>query len=303
MQDDIRPITAIELKKHTPRADVGHRPSTTVVDPRDLYVDAAYQRDLSTKSLRLIRKLVEEWDWRRYKVPVVTRVDGRWHVIDGQHTAIAAVTHGGINELEVLVVDAGERSDRAGAFIGHNKHRVQITNSELFFAAVASGDEDAQTAIRICERAGATVLRNPSPGRAFRPGELIAVAALMQLIRRRTAVKARIVIETLVRARAAPITAEVIRAVDTVLHDPNYGDVEPDEIVAAFEKFGPALASKTTELALAKGLPKAKALGIVLYQHTRKRKPAKPANGSATRHGEPCASERGQPIYVSGATR
>lgn len=300
MQNDIRPIRAIELKKDCRRAKIGPRPSTTVVDPRDLHVDAAYQRELSPKSLRLIRKLVEEWDWRRYKVPVVTRVDGTWHVIDGQHTAIAAVTHGGINELEVLVVEAGERSDRAGAFIGHNKHRVQITNSELFFAAVASGDEDAQTAIQICERAGATILRNPSPGRAFRPGELIAVAALMQLIRRRTTVKARIVIETLARARAAPITAELIRAVDTVLHDQNYGDVEPDEIVHAFEKFGPALASKTTELSLAKGLPKAKALGIVLYQHTRKRKPVKTGNGTV----HPARDERrGQAIHLSGAAR
>ena len=60
------------------------------------------------------------------------------------------------------------------------------------------------TALQVCERAGATVLRNPTPGRPFRPGELIAVSALVSLIRRRSAMRARIVIETLVQAQVAP---------------------------------------------------------------------------------------------------
>jgi len=275
MTDAIRPIRPIGTIEDWRRADIGRRPSTTVVRPSELSVDAAYQRDLSSKSMKLIRKLVEEWDWRKYKVPVVTRVGDHWHVIDGQHTAIAAVTHGGIDELEVLVVDAGDRRDRADAFIGHNKDRVQITNSQLFFAAAASGDDDALTALQICERAGATVLRNPSPGRPFRPGELIAVASLMQLVKRRSAVKARIVIETLVRISAAPITADLIKAVDLILHDRNYGDVEPDDVVATFDKFGSVLTAKSVELALAKSIPRSRALGVILYQHTKKRKPAR----------------------------
>lgn len=275
MSEAIRPIRPVESKDEWRRAAIGERPSTMIVRPCELSVDAAYQRDLSPKSLKLIRKLVEEWDWRKYKVPVVTRVGDNWHVIDGQHTAIAAVTHGGISELEVLVVDAGSQRDRAGAFIGHNKDRVQITNSQLFFAAAASGDEDALTALQICERAGATVLRNPSPGRPFRPGELIAISALVQLVRRRSAVKARIVIETLVRIKAAPITADLIKAVDLVLHDKNYGEVDADEIVVAFEKFGAVLSSKSVELALAKNIPRSRALGVILYQHTKKRKPVR----------------------------
>jgi len=270
-----RTIRPLEQSQDWIRGEIGPKPSMALLRPQDLSVDAAYQRDLSPKSLKLIRKLVEEWDWRKYKVPVVTRVGDAWHVIDGQHTAIAAVSHGGIDALEVLVVEAGSQQDRASAFIGHNKDRVQITNSQLFFAAAASGDEDALTALQICERAGATVLRNPSPGRPFREGELIAVAALVQLVRRRSAVKARIVIETLVKARAAPITADLIRAVDMVLNDKNYGDVEPDDIVTAFDRFGPALSTKAIELAMAKSLQRSRALGIVLYQHLRKRKPVR----------------------------
>lgn len=293
MTDAIRAIRPVEPNDGWRRAKVGERPATMVVKPSELSVDAAYQRDLSPKSIKLIRKLVEEWDWRKYKVPVVTRVGDQWHVIDGQHTAIAAVTHGGIDELEVLVVDAGDRRDRAGAFIGHNKDRVQITNSQLFFAAAASGDEDALTALQICERAGAAILRNPSPGRPFRPGELIAIAALVQLVKRRSAVKARVVIELLVRIKAAPITADLIKAVDLVLHDKNYGDVDPDDLALTFEKFGGVLMTKCVELSLAKGMPRSRALGIVLYQHTRKKKPV--------RGGEPDRPDR--PRVPEGALR
>jgi hypothetical protein len=88
-------------------------------------------------------------------------------------------------------------------------------------------------------------------------------------------VRARTVIETLVRIKAAPITADLIKAVDMVLYDKNYGDVEPEEIVLAFEKFGGVLTAKCVELALAKSMPRSRAMGVVLYQHARKRKPAR----------------------------
>jgi hypothetical protein len=109
---------------------------------------------------------------------------------------------------------------------------------------------------------------------------LIAVAALMQLIRRRSAVKARVVIETLVRAKAAPISSEMIQAVDTVLHGENFGDVDPDDIIATLEKFGATLTAKSTELALAKNIRRARALAVVIYQHTRKRRPARGTDGA-----------------------
>lgn len=270
----VRPVRPIELPADFEKAPIGPRPRIATMDPAELSIDDSYQRELSKKSIRLIQQLVRDWDWRRYKIPVVARVGDAWHVIDGQHTAIAALTHGGIGAIDVMVVEADDQTERARAFIGHNRDRVPITNTQLFFAAAAAGDEDALTALQVCERAGASVLRNPSPGRAFRPGELIAVAALVQLVRRRSAVKARTVIETLVSARVAPISAEYITAVDAVLHDENFGDVDPDALAGALERFGHSIAAKATELALAKRMRKARALAVVLYQHTKKRKAA-----------------------------
>lgn len=264
-----RPIQPLPLPG-VPRAEIRSRPRFMRLHPSELWVDGLYQRDLSSKSRKLIEKLVREWDWKRFSVPVVTRVDDAWHIIDGQHTAIAALSHGGIGEIDVMVVEADEVGERADAFLGHNRDRIAVTNGELFFAAAASGDEDVQTAINVCERAGATVLRNPSPGRPFRPGEIIAVAALMKLVRRRSALQARIVIEALVRARLAPISAEAINAVDSVLHNQPYGDVEADALVEAFHKYGGVISAKTVELALAKRIPRARALAIVLYQHAKR---------------------------------
>jgi len=269
---EIRPIAPIALPESVKPGPVGPRPKIMSMNPADLSIDASYQRDISRRSLKLIQKLVKEWDWRRYNVPVVTKVGNSWHIIDGQHTAIAAVTHGGIGEIDVLVVEAEEGEDRARAFIGHNKDRVPITTTQLFFAAAASGDDDALTAQQVCERAGATILRNPTPGRAFRPGELIAVSALVSLIRRRSAMRARVVIETLVQAQMAPISAEWIVAIDTVLHDENFGDVEPETVLATLKRYGSTLQAKSTELALAKKLRRSRALAIVVYQHARKKR-------------------------------
>jgi len=264
-----RPIRPLALT-NVARAEIGPRPHIIRLDPADLWVDGVYQRDLSPKSLKLIEKLVREWDWRRFSVPVVTKVDGAWHVIDGQHTAIAALSHGGIGEIEVMVVESDAVGDRAEAFLGHNRDRIAVTNGELFFAAAASGDEDVHTALSVCQRAGATVLRNPSPGRPFRPGEIIAVAALMKLVKRRSAMQARIVIETLVKAQLAPISAEMINAIDAIFHAPIYGDVEPDAVVDALARFGSVIAPKAVELSLAKKIPRARALAVIIYQHTKK---------------------------------
>jgi hypothetical protein len=264
-----RPIKLLALP-NVPRAQIGPRPRITRLHPSELWVDGLYQRDLSPKSLKLIEKLVREWDWSRFSIPVVAKVDGAWHVIDGQHTAIAALSHGGIGEIDVMVVEAQAVGDRAEAFLGHNRDRIAVTTGELFFAAAASGDEDVHTALSVCQRAGATVLRNPSPGRPFRPGEIIAVSALMKLIKRRSAMQARIVIECLVKAQLAPISAEMINAVDSILHAPMYGDVESDNVVDALAKFGTVITPKAFELSLAKKIPRARALAVIIYQHTNK---------------------------------
>ena len=65
------------------------------IAPTDLLVDATYQRDLSERSIRLIRKMIENFNWNRLKPPIVVQVGpASLHIVDGQHSAIVAATAG-----------------------------------------------------------------------------------------------------------------------------------------------------------------------------------------------------------------
>ena len=116
MEISKRLITALVLPDVKPAEVTTAPPSLRLVHPSSLSVDDSYQRGLSERSIRLIRKIVAEWSWTAFEPPVVVDVDGRLEVIDGQHTAIAAVTHGGIESLPVLIVQAEKHETRASAF-------------------------------------------------------------------------------------------------------------------------------------------------------------------------------------------
>ena len=153
----MRAIEALEFHDVSPADVRSAPPAVRMVRPGDLWVDEAYQRGLSERSVRLIRKIVSEWDWTAFKPPVVVEVEGRLQVIDGQHTAIGAVTHGGIDEFPVLVVQAEKQELRASAFVRHNRDRISVTPTQLHTAMVAAGDEDALTIKQVCERAGIVI--------------------------------------------------------------------------------------------------------------------------------------------------
>lgn len=273
MSTEVRRLKPIPMPADIKAAQIDATPPRVIlVSPAELHVDAKYQRELSQRSINLIQKMVKEWNWSRFKPPVAVDVGGQWHLIDGQHTAIGALSHGGIPQIPVLVIDAVEAIDRAQAFIGHNRDRVAITNQQIFFAAVAAGDPESLTVMRIAERVGATILKNPSPGREFRVGEVIAVASLISLIKRRGEKQSRIVMETLMTAKAAPISADLLRAVDYVLFDESYGDVEAEDVASTILRMGHTMHKKAAEIAVAKKTQRWRATAIVIYQNTRKRR-------------------------------
>ncbi len=122
----LRAIEPMALPGVEPGPVAGAVPRLEWGDPKTLWVDETYQRNLSERLVKLIRKIVAEFDWRRFSPPKVVHVDGRRHVLDGQHTAIAAASHPGIKEIPWIVLDAPELLDRARAFIGHNRDRVPL---------------------------------------------------------------------------------------------------------------------------------------------------------------------------------
>ena len=213
------------LRKIKPMATPGVEPATRLgappalewVDPATLLIDDSYQRNLSEKSVTLIRRIVGEFSWASFKPPVCARTAAGLEVIDGQHTAIAAASHPDVETIPVMVADAAELADRAKAFLGHNRNRVGMTPTQIHHAAVAAGDPDAVTIAQVAERAQVTILRvQPA---IFGPRQTVAVAAIGALVNRRGALKARQVLEVVAGSGMCPVSMAALKAVEYVLFE------------------------------------------------------------------------------------
>lgn len=210
----LRPVQSLDALSPSELGplDLGPRPELRWVAPTDLHVDETYQRELGRRSYRLIRELCMNFSWRKLKPPIVCDVDGVLHCVDGQHTAIAAATRG-VPEIPVFVIVAGSEQERADAFVGHNSDRIVMTPLEVYRAKLVAGDEDAVDTDTVCRRAGVT-LRHPNPMNKPIVGETGAVGIIMSLVRRQGVMKARRVMEGLVKGGRGPISAAEIAAAE-----------------------------------------------------------------------------------------
>lgn len=209
-------------------SELGKKPVLRWVAPTDLYVDETYQRDLSRKSIKLIRGMVERFAWNRMKPPIVVDAGEALHVVDGQHTAIAAATlH--IPQIPIFVVDAGSLDERARSFVGHNTDRITVSPIAIHKALQAAGDPDATDVANVCKRAGIR-LRVLNQSVVPAEGDTMAIGTIQKMVARRGVLKARIALECLVKARRAPVSAEEIRAAEHLICE---GGGDPEQLVAA----------------------------------------------------------------------
>lgn len=195
--------------------DLGPKPSVEWVSPTDLYVDGTYQRDLSRRSGQLIAKMVKEFAWNRMKLPIAIRDHDKFHVIDGQHTAIVAATLK-IPEIPIFVVHAVALAERARAFVGHNTDRIKVSPLDIHHALVASGDEEALEVNKVCRLAKAR-LRVTNQSSAIAEGDTMAIGTIKQVVKARGVMVARQILTVLVEAKRAPILAAEIKAVEHIM--------------------------------------------------------------------------------------
>jgi len=211
----LRRIEALSFPDAAPAIVAGKRPELRWLAPTDLYVDATYQRDLSRKSLTLIKAIYKGFAWNRVKPPIVVDEDGRYHVIDGQHTAIAAASLG-LPELPCVIVEAVALDERARAFVGHNSDRIAVSGFAIYKALRAAGDPDALDVERVCARAGVRI-REFTQSCVLSVGDTKALGLIRALIKRRGVVKARKVLECLAKAGLAPIPGSAITAAENII--------------------------------------------------------------------------------------
>jgi hypothetical protein len=194
----------------------GPRPVLKWLPPTELLVDSTYQRDLSERSMRLIRKLAAAFSWNRMKPIIGVQVGATSiHVVDGQHSAIVAASIG-VPQVPVYLVEAESVVDRARAFVGHNNDRIKVSPFDIYRALVAAGDPDALDVANVCRRAGVRI-RNISPSSSIAEGDTAAVGVIQSLVKRCGVIRSRKILQCLVRAQRAPITAAEILAVAQII--------------------------------------------------------------------------------------
>jgi hypothetical protein len=277
----LRPVQPICTKGVSSQWPPTGPPIFEDVDPATLLVEERYQRDLSDKSIRLIKQIVSEWDWRRFKPPVVAFADEGLQIIDGQHTAIAAASHPDIKTIPVMVVEAPELETRALAFIGHNRDRLQVTAMQLHHASVAAGDKLALRVEEVCARAGVKLVRAAGGGHHWRVGETQAINAVRKLVEAHGDVKGRLILAALVAAELAPIAAHEVRAAEMVFAGGDYADkVEPldglggADLAAAIKALSDTSDKEARVFAAAQCVPYWRALGVVWFRKMKKRRKA-----------------------------
>ncbi len=230
MTENLRKIAARETDLKQWDAIKGKIIEIRDVVPTDLYVDERYQRNLSRKSAELITKIAKSWDWRKFNLPtVVADPDGKLHLIDGQHTAIAAASRHDIPTLPVKIVDADSIADRAETFVGMNRDRVAVTLGQIFYAEVAAGTAEAAGVKAMCDAADVIILRQPPPRNEYGPGETMAIATLRRLYRVHGPALGTQVLNILVESGLAPLSDWAISGVSIILTSKQYKPRLTDE--------------------------------------------------------------------------
>lgn len=230
---------------------VGAPPKTRTVPLTELIIETAYQRDLTPRSIGLIKKIATEWDWTKFKLPVVAETPDGLFVIDGQHTAIAAMTHPGIKDLPVQIVNLDEIERRAASFVAHNRDRLAMSHLQIFHAEAAAGDREAREIIAIAESVGANIPRSQPSAKDYKPGQTVSVSEIRLAYRVNGAKTLRRIFTIGVLAELAPIGRLVTRALRVLLSDPTFRmlSARSDAEIAAAIKSYPNLDDKARQYA------------------------------------------------------
>jgi len=276
----LRGVEPICLNGAEPEPIATGEPIFEHANPADLLVEQSYQRDLTPKSVALIRKIALGWDWRKFRPPVVVFTDAGCLIVDGQHTTIAAASRG-LASIPIQIVEAPEVQSRAEAFIGLNRDRLQVTPVQLHHAAVAAGDETAVTIEQVCHRAGVTIVRSAYGSYKWKPGETMAVNAIRDLIERRGAMKARMILQALAQAGCAPVAAHEIKAAEHLFsHEDFAAELEPlaegggADLALVVKALGDSAAKDAKMFAATHCVPYWKGLAATWFKKCRKRRKA-----------------------------
>lgn len=234
---ETRAIKAIVLPPSIKPKHVSSKPpSVRHVSPTLLRVEERYQRGLTGKSITLIRNIVENWSWAKFKPPICVETPLGLFVIDGQHTAIAAASHPWIHMIPVLIVSAATEPERADAFVAHNRDRLAMSPFQVFHGEVVAKNPEACAIMAVVTSAGAIIPRNPVGKNSAKPGQIVPLSQIRVIYRTDGPEALKTMLEIAVKARLTPISRTTLRAIRMIVREPRFKAMiarGPDEVARA----------------------------------------------------------------------
>lgn len=146
-----------------------------------LRVDDAYQRDTGKHGRVLVRKIMAQFQWRKFSPVIVAPVPGGvYAIIDGQHRSTAALSLG-YEKVPCAIVQATPE-EAAEIFAAVNGETIRINTFSLFKAALAARVGWAVSLQQTCTAHGITPLTYPVPAQEQKPYMTNAIAALKRIV-------------------------------------------------------------------------------------------------------------------------
>lgn len=250
------------------------------VPPTALYIEDKYQRRPTDRTMKLIKRIVRDFTWSKFKPPVCSYGEGnKLFVIDGQHTAIAAAAIPGLKKIPIMVVVSPSVRERAAAFMGHNRDRTAITPAQFFYSSLAAEDKTALALDKALKASGAVIMRsNNNP--VWVEGQTLAAGVLLAITEKYGTPGVQRVLDILIDAKRAPFTAAEIRAVNMLLHDRDWrGRFEDADLSRVIKERSIEDWARYAESHIRKGqgMSQAKAIAIAWFKKVPKKRRLKDA--------------------------
>ncbi len=211
---------------------IGSPPTLEWIAVGRLAIDESYQRATDgPKSRSLISTITRNWNWNYCQPLVVSRrEDGGLFVIDGQHRLAAAINRGDVPHLPCVVITGQSQSEEAQSFVAMNTVRQKLSQSDIFNAMLAAGDQEAIATAALLDQTGWHQTRNNS---MTKPGVLGCAPMIVKLVKVHGECPVRNTLTALREAYAeTPVanTSTLIRAIVGIFAEGKAGE-DPDALI------------------------------------------------------------------------
>lgn len=206
------------------------------LNSRDLTINPNAQRGLN---MRRVREIVKDFDPLLVNPIKVSFRNGRYYIIDGQHTLTALrVVNKGDCTVRCKVYYGLTETDEANLFIQQNGHSAPVTTAEKLKVLYLQGDKDVLEFVRTTESVGISVGFNRGSAR----NRIAAVAAAYSIYKK---LPYHLYIETLTLILDAwngdhtSLQREILQGVSHVV-EVYHGEFKPQEMAKRLSKVPPA---------------------------------------------------------------